>query len=261
MFIDIGVNFTNSQFQHDLAEVIQRAHDANVSELIITGTSIPESIEALKLANQYPHCYATAGIHPHDSGQAPDDFETLIKDLAANEQVVAIGECGLDFNRDYSPRADQERVFASHLHIAKEVDKPLFMHQRDANQRFVDIFTECLPNGHDGVLHCFTDNLAALRQTLDLGLYIGITGWICDERRGLELREILQYIPVDRLLLETDSPFLLPRDLKPKPKKRRNEPMHLPHIANTVAEILSTDVNALARQVLHNTQTLFGIDK
>src|SRR5262249_4358658 len=147
------------------------------------------------------------------------------------ERVRAVGECGLDFNRDFSPRPVQERWFAAQLALAAALDKPVFLHERDAHARFVAILKEAPPVR--GVVHCFTGTRAELDVYLEMGLHIGITGWICDERRGAGLAALVRHVPLDRLLVETDAPFLVPRDLRPRPA--HNEPAFLPHIAQTVA--------------------------
>ena len=171
--------------------------------------------------------------------------------------VVAVGECGLDFNRDFSPRPIQQQVFAEQLQLAKAVDKPVYLHERDAFATQIGMLSE--HNISRGVAHCFTGDTQQLKAYLDLGLYIGITGWVCDERRGQSLQQALGYIPADRLLLETDAPYLLPRTLTPKPKSRRNEPAFLPAIAATVAVLTGTDIATLSAQTLSNSESLFGI--
>ena len=260
MLFDIGLNLTNTRFRQDWSEVVERARAAGVSSMIITGTSVDASEAAVALAAQRPGTlYATAGVHPHDAKSMTDATIPALRRLAADPTVVAIGECGLDHNRDFSPRADQARCFDAQLGLAVELAMPVFMHERDAHERFVEILGPHVDGLPAGVVHCFTGNLAALRAYLDLGLYIGITGWICDERRGLALREAVRYIPSDRLLVETDAPYLTPRDLRPKPKGGRNEPAFLPHIVATIAACMEVDPEPLARATAENTRRCFGI--
>ena len=171
--------------------------------------------------------------------------------------MVAIGECGLDFNRNYSPHPDQEKWFISQIELALELGRPLFLHSRDAHPRFAQILRHHRVTR--AVAHCFTGEKEELHAYLDLGLYIGITGWICDERRGTHLLQLVRDIPADRLLLETDSPYLTPRDMRPQPKSRRNEPAFLPHIARTVARALGRPLEEVAAQTTRNARTLFGI--
>jgi len=188
-----------------------------------------------------------------------DNALTTLADLARAPEVRAVGETGLDFNRDFSPRADQERVFVAQLETAARIGKPLFLHQRDAHQRFLAILREYLPSVPAAVVHCFTDGAAELDDYLDLGLYIGITGWICDERRGAHLREIVGRVPADRLMIETDAPYLLPRDLQPRPKSRRNEPAYLPHIAEAIARARGERPEDLAAAATATARRFFDL--
>jgi TatD DNase family protein len=202
--------------------------------------------------------FATAGVHPHHARECDARTIPLLRALAAHPRVVAIGECGLDFNRNYSPHPDQEKWFVAQLELALELKKPLFLHSRDAFPRFTEILKQC--NIQNGVAHCFTGEDAELRAYLDLGLYVGITGWICDERRGAHLLELVREIPPDRLLIETDAPYLTPRDLRPQPHARRNEPAFLPHILRTVARALGRPAEEIAAQTTRNAAKLFGLD-
>ncbi len=258
--IDIGVNLTNAAFHKDLPDVIRRASEQGVRRLIVTGTDVEESRLAYQLTQQYPQqLYATAGIHPHDAKSAtPDDWRELAE-LAQYPSVVALGECGLDFNRDYSPRPVQEAVFTRQLELAAELKMPVFLHERDANARFIAIlkdYRDALPGA---VLHCFTGSASDLKACLELDLHIGVTGWICDERRGGELLNLVKDIPANRLMLETDAPYLLPRSLKPKPKSRRNEPCYLPHVAATVAAARGEDLALLLSSSQRVTEQFFNL--
>ncbi|PSW13065.1 3'-5' ssDNA/RNA exonuclease TatD [Photobacterium sanctipauli] len=258
--IDIGVNLTNNRFDKDRDEVVIRAREAGVHSLILTGTSIEESQQALQMARRWPHyCYSTAGVHPHDAKTVDDLSLPVIRELAQSPEVVAIGECGLDFNRDFSPRPQQEAVFEAQLALAAELNMPVFMHCRDAHERFVDILKPWRDKLPAAVLHCFTGSEAELRECLALDLHIGITGWVCDERRGTELRDIVKYIPADKLMIETDCPYLLPRDYRPKPKSSRNEPKFLPHIASVIAQCRGEDPQAVMAQSYATTQAFFKI--
>ena len=256
--VDIGANLTHSSFAQDLPEVLERARTAGVAELIITGTAVDESMAAIRLADEYG-LHATAGVHPHHARDCGAQTIPALRELAAHPRVVAIGECGLDFNRNYSPHPDQEKWFVAQLELGLSLGKPLFLHSRDAHPRFAQILQHHRVT--NAVAHCFTGEKAELHAYLELGLYIGITGWICDERRGRHLLELVRDIPRDRLLLETDSPYLTPRDLKPQPKARRNEPAFLPHIARTVARALGRPVEDLAAETTRNARTLFRLGK
>ncbi|WP_097290345.1 3'-5' ssDNA/RNA exonuclease TatD [Escherichia coli] len=252
---DIGVNLTSSQFAKDRDDVVACAFDAGVNGLLITGTNLRESQQA----RQYSSCWSTAGVHPHDSSQWQAATEEAIIELAAQPEVVAIGECGLDFNRNFSTPEEQERAFVAQLRIAADLNMPVFMHCRDAHERFMTLLEPWLDKLPGAVLHCFTGTREEMQACVAHGIYIGITGWVCDERRGLELRELLPLIPAEKLLIETDAPYLLPRDLTPKPSSRRNEPAHLPHILQRIAHWRGEDAAWLAATTDANVKTLFGI--
>jgi TatD DNase family protein len=249
--IDIGANLTHASFQADLPQVLGRARAAGVS-MIVTGTSVEESRKALALGLP-----CTAGVHPHHARDCGPGTIPALREIAADPLVVAIGECGLDFNRNYSPHPDQEKWFIAQIELALELGKPLFLHSRDAHPRFSEVLRNF--RIEKAVAHCFTGEREELHAYIDLGLYVGITGWICDERRGRHLVELVRDIPHDRLLLETDAPYLTPRDLRPQPKARRNEPAFLPHIAGAVARALGRPVEEIAAQTTRNARALFGL--
>ena len=252
--IDIGANLTHASFKDDLANVVTRARAHGVTTLVVTGTTAEESRQAAEIAERFD-LYSTAGIHPHHAKDFKDVSE--LKGIASHLRVVAIGECGLDFNRNYSPHPAQEECFSAQLQLGIDLKKPLFLHSRDAHPRFAEIVKAM--KVQKAVAHCFTGEREELRAYLDLGLYVGITGWICDERRGKHLLELVREIPRDRLLLETDSPYLTPRDLRPQPKARRNEPAFLPHILRTVARALGRDTSEVANETTRNAKALFGL--
>ena len=253
--IDIGANLTHKSFEHDLAAVVERARAAGVTPLV-TGTSVEESRHAIEIADRFDlHC--TAGIHPHHAKDVNDAQISALAQVARHPRVVAVGECGLDFNRNYSPHPSQEQWFTAQIAVAQEIGKPLFLHSRDAHPRFAEILKA--QKVGKAVAHCFTGEKDELHAYLDLGLYIGITGWICDERRGNHLLGLVRDIPRDRLLLETDAPYLTPRDMKPQPKARRNEPAFLPHILKTVARALGRPAEEVAAETTQNAVRLFSL--
>ena len=260
MWIDIGVNLTNSRFEADRDAVLERARAAGVLAMIATGTDLTASIQAEALSRAHPdYVYSTAGVHPHDAITMDAQSLEKLSALAKASGVRAIGECGLDYNRDYSPRDVQKSCFEAQIALAMDTGLPLFMHERDAHEDFMAIVRPNRDRIAGGVVHCFTGDKKALHDYLDLDLHIGITGWICDERRGLGLREIVKDIPLNRLMLETDAPYLVPRDLRPKPKRGRNEPCFLSHIAQAVALWRDEPVAHMSSQVLHTTQSFFGL--
>ena len=259
--IDIAVNLTSASFDKNRDQIIERARAANVQALISLGCDLTSSKRALQLAEQYPDTvYATAGIHPHDASSFDHQSITTLKQLSQHPKIIAVGECGLDFNRDYSPRPQQVAAFEAQLKLAAELQLPVIMHQRDAHDKFIEILSRYRSQLSKAVLHCFTGNKEELLACLELDLHIGITGWICDERRGQTLKEIIKYIPNDRLMLEKDAPFLLPRDLRPKPKSRHDEPANLPHIAKSVAIARSQNEIELINYCYQNSCEFFGIN-
>jgi TatD DNase family protein len=258
--IDIAVNLTDKTFQADYQQVLERAQTAGVRQLVITGSTLDESAQAIELCQQLPsRLFSTAGVHPHYSRDFRSEDTARLKTLIRHECVKAVGETGLDFNRDFSPRPLQIKAFEQQLELACEHNYPILMHERDAHQTFYEIVRSYRDRLSRGVLHCFTGDREQLYKLLDLDLHIGITGWICDERRGQHLHPLLKEIPLQRLMLETDAPYLLPRDLKPKPKSRRNEPCHLPHICQTAAQHIGISSEQLARATRDTTQAFFDL--
>lgn len=259
-FIDIGSNLTHDSFAADRYAVMARAIQAGVRRQIVTGSDLASSRQAAALAAEHPgRLWSTAGVHPHHAQSfAASQREQLI-DLLRLHGVVAVGECGLDYFRNLSPPDTQRRAFISQLEVAAQVHKPVFLHQRDAHADFTAILRDFSGRLKGGVAHCFTGGTKELDVYLTLGLYIGITGWACDERRGLELRDSVPRIPLDRLLLETDAPYLLPRDMTPQPKSRRNEPGYLPHIAAAVARLRGEALETTAAAATRNAIELFAL--
>lgn len=258
--IDIGANLTHDSFDKDRDNVIAEAQAAGVETFIITGSDAACSHKARDLAHQYSDCcYATAGIHPHHASDFDGEVEDAIQALLNDEKVVAVGETGLDYFRDFSPRPAQIFSFERHIKLAIENKMPLFLHQRESHQDFYPILKEYRDALGNVVVHCFTDNEQALFDYLDLDCHIGITGWICDERRGEHLIDLVHNIPSNRIMVETDAPYLMPRNLKPKPKSRRNEPKYLAHIAQEVAHILGRDLPAFQEQTAKNSKNFFNL--
>lgn len=260
MLIDIGANLAHDSFDEDRAEMMQRATDAGVSTMIVTGSSDESNVRAAELAEASGGVlYSTAGVHPHHASDYTDASDALIRDLVQKDVVVAVGECGLDYFRNFSPREAQLDAFQRQLNIAKETGLPVFLHQRDAHDDFVEVLEPALPDVSRGVAHCFTGEGESLREYVAMDLYIGITGWICDERRGKHLHEIVNVIPDDRLLIETDAPYLLPRTIRPKPKSRRNEPMYLPEVVRVIAEARGQSEEYIAAITTENAKRFFAL--
>ncbi len=257
---DICCNLTHSSFDDDREEVLNKAKRAGVDAMLVTGSSVTDSRAAIALAERYPDTLcACIGVHPHHANSWDDDTCQALKDLATHKKAAAIGEAGLDYHRNFSPPPDQRDAFERQIQLAIELNKPLFMHQRDAHDDFIALLKPYRDQIAGGVVHCFAGNARELADYLALDFYIGITGWICDERRGRHLCELVGKIPPQRLLLETDAPYLLPRDLSPAPKNRRNEPAFLAHISRQVAKHIGAEVSALAASTSANAARLFGL--
>ncbi len=260
-WIDIGVNLTNSRFDKDRPQVISQAQAHGVIAQIVTGTNLQESINAHDLCQQFPNqLFSTAGCHPHDAKNFLPEHLQQLKQLLSNDCVVAVGECGLDFNRDFSPRDVQLEVFEQQLILASETQKPVFLHERDAFEPQIELLKKYRDQLTGAVVHCFTGNKQQLLAYLDLNLHIGITGWVCDERRGQTLQSIVHLIPNDKLMLETDAPYLTPRNIRPRPKSSRNLPQYLPHVAAEVARLRNVSIGQLSEQCMETTQRFFSLD-
>ena len=261
--VDIGVNLAHRRFAPDLPAVLERAAAAGVVHLVVTGTSLAGSRAAVSLARAHPdRLTATAGIHPHSAAEFDEGSISALRDLAATARVspvVAIGECGLDYDRDFSPRPIQRTCFAAQLALAAELDRPVFLHQRAAHEDFVAILREYRPALRGAVVHCFTEGPAILESYLELDCHIGITGWVTDERRGHALRESAPRIPRDRLMLETDAPFLTPRGA-PVDARRRNEPAFLPLVLRAVAEVTQRSPETVAAAATRTAARFFGLE-
>ncbi|GHT59380.1 preprotein translocase subunit TatD [Spirochaetia bacterium] len=267
--IDIGINLMNSAFDADRDAVVRSAEEAGVSPLIITGSSAESSCLAQEYAAAHSprtaanagKLFSTAGVHPHNAKDWDAGAENLIRSLAVHSEVAAIGECGLDYNRDFSPRDQQRSCFEAQIALAAECNLPLFLHERDAFDDFSAILRNHLTNIKRMVVHCFSGGEKELETYLELGAWIGITGWICDERRGSHLISLIKKIPPDKLLLETDAPYLMPRNMPGAKRNGRNESRYLVHIAEFIAGILEKDPATLAAETFTNACTFFDMKK
>lgn len=267
--IDIGVNLTNDRLFRDFEHILSRAETSRVLDLIITGVDLKSTLHALELCIRFREdrvspmrLWCTAGIHPHDSATAQEvDFEQL-KTLHQrhSDLIVAVGECGLDYERDYSPRTTQRKCFERQLEQAVQLNRPVFLHERGAHQDMLKILKSAGSElSSRSVLHCFTGDQSSMERYLELGCLIGITGWVCDERRGLELKKAVSTLPLDRLLVETDAPYLTPRTLRPRPKKGINEPSFLPHIVQELARSMKRSEEELWEASTRNAERLFRL--
>ncbi|QLF91908.1 TatD family hydrolase [Pseudomonas sp. ABC1] len=261
--VDIGVNLTHPSFANRHQDILQRAQAAGVWQMLLTGTRLDESEKALALCHELDpegtRLYCTAGVHPHDAKDWGTDSARQLRLLLQEERVRAVGECGLDFNRDFSPRERQQAALEAQLQLASETGLPVFLHERDASQRMLEILKSVRDDIGDAVIHCFTGERKTLYAYLDLGLHIGITGWVCDERRGTHLQELVRDIPQGSLMLESDAPYLLPRSLKPRPKGNLNEPAYLVQVLQDVARYRGESPQALAAHTTACARRFFGL--
>ncbi|XP_028132445.1 3'-5' ssDNA/RNA exonuclease TatD [Diabrotica virgifera virgifera] len=282
ILIDIGANLTNKKYGRDLDSVVQRAKDSGVRKIMVTGTSVKASKEALRLTRIYPDTlYSTAGIHPHDAKSYTDESWDELRLIASNAECVAVGECGLDYNRNFSDPEDQKLVFRKHIELAIEINKPVFVHERDAHDDLLKVLDEFSAKLPPVVIHCFTGTLEQALAYLDKGFYIGLTGYLCKDKSDVGVRKLLESgsLPLDRLVVETDSPFMypntraskLPDHVKDSLTERsmmflhryctfqRNEPCSLPAIVEMIAAFMKKKPEEVALATSFNSMKLFGL--
>ncbi|MCI9163276.1 MAG: TatD family hydrolase [Lachnospiraceae bacterium] len=254
-YYDIGLNLFCKQFP-DPERIVENAASAGVC-CILTGTDRRENqlIDAFVREHE---SFGTAGIHPHNADSAKkEDFEQIEQMIAKNGRIVAVGECGLDFDRMFSTRDNQIRCLEKHIVLAERLDKPLFLHERGAAEEFARRFKKHPDICRKSVVHCFTGDKRTLDQYLTMGFSIGITGWICDDRRGKELREAVKMIPLDRVLVETDAPYLTPRNITGL--ARTNVPENIVYVVRELAKYMRTEEEELILHARQNTERIFGI--
>lgn len=258
--IDIGANLTHDSFHQDLTEVLDRALDHQVVQMVVTGASREGSRDAVALSKRFPELLsATVGVHPHHADETNQSLLQELRELAVEDSVKAIGETGLDFYRDLSPRNLQEKSFEQHLELAIDLKLPLFLHERDSWPRFGEIVKLYRDRITRLVVHCFTGDRKALFSYLDMDCHIGITGWICDERRGSHLIPLIKTIPANRLMIESDAPYLMPRNIEPKPKSRRNEPSYLTYVCQAVADATDKSFDTIAEETSRTAREFFNL--
>ncbi|TDO96779.1 TatD family hydrolase [Marinomonas balearica] len=253
--IDIGVNLNHPQYIDDLDQFQTDLISHNIQGAICIASDLNETKLISQVTNSHSNLWMTAGCHPHQAKTWNQDSEKELEPYLS--RAIAIGETGLDYNRNFSTPEQQREAFQAQIHLANIHSKPLYLHERDAHEDMVTILRGLKSTTTQGVLHCFTGNISELKTYLDLGLYIGVTGWLLDERRGEDLKDAVKYIPDDRLLIETDAPYLVPRNIRPRPKK--NHPKYLPYIAQELANIRSVDIGLISKLTTDNTKKLFGI--
>jgi len=257
--IDIGANLTNSVFTDDMDEVLKRAKRDGVQHVVVTGTNVRESLLAIDLAEKYAsYLSVTVGVHPHDADDVGPGWLDTIEGLTSSPHVVAVGEMGLDFYRNYSGHDAQRGVFEAQLDLAARVGLPVFVHDRDTDGEVLKVLRKYTPT--KCVVHCFTGNSEELDGFIEEGFYIGITGWICDERRGEGLRRIVDRIPIERLLVETDAPYLLPPTKAKLMGTRRNEPAFLNFVISELARCRRCPESLIREASVENACRFFDIE-
>ncbi len=252
--IDTHLHLDFPDFRKDFHAVLQRAAASGVEAMICVGIDEPSSLRAVEMANKYHQVWATVGIHPHDAAKASDTSFLRLKKMAEDPRVVAIGETGLDYYRDRSPRDVQQRVFREQISLARETGKPLVIHCRDAYKELMDILVHEEANKVGGILHCYSGDIDFALKSLRMGFYISFSGTVTYPNAA-NLRDVVSMVPLDRILIETDAPFLSPVPYRGK----RNEPSFIEATYKTVAEIKKLTVTELQSHCRLNLQNLTGI--
>ena len=256
---DIACNFSSNRYDNDLDEVIKNAKNNNVTKFLVVSASINDVDKVYSIYQKYrSDCFFTVGTHPHHANEINSESMKKMRILVKDLKPCSVGETGLDFFRNLSTLEEQIFAFEEQIKLSIEFNKPLFLHQRDAHDEFIKIIMKYKNDINKAVVHCFTGTQKQLDSYLNLGFYIGLTGWICDERRNVELRKSIKNIPLDKLMIETDSPYLIPRNLIIKPKNNRNEPSYLPHIAKEIADIINIDLSKLIDITYKNSISFFS---
>ena len=255
---DIACNFTSDRFDNDLDQVINRAIVNNITKFGLICSRLSDIEKLLEIYNRYSKdMFFTIGVHPHHANEINEEYLKKLKEVINNNNPHAIGETGLDFFRNLSTYEEQIFAFEEQIKIAIDTNKPLFLHQRDSHDDFIKILRKYSSDINKSVVHCFTGTKEQLDDYLELDCYIGVTGWICDAKRNIELRKTIKNIPLERLMIETDCPYLIPKNLEEKPKNNRNEPTYLNHIANEIAALMKKDINDIREKTYKTSLSFF----
>lgn len=255
-YYDIGLNLFCKQFPEP-EKIIQEAENNGVC-CILTGTDNKENTKIDNFVKNH-NTFGTAGIHPHNADRArQEDFNQIEQILSENKKIVAVGECGLDYDRMFSTKENQIRCLEKHIVLAEKLGKPLFLHERSAADDFIRRFKKHPDICKKSVVHCFTGDKETLDKYLSMGFSIGITGWICDDRRAKELREAVRNIPLDRILVETDAPYLTPKNVQGL--NRTNVPQNIIYVVKELAKYMKVSEEDLIDNAKKNTERLFGIN-
>ncbi|MAV61572.1 MAG: hydrolase TatD [Gammaproteobacteria bacterium] len=256
---DIACNFTSDRFDNDLDEIINRAIANNITKFGLICSQLSDLDKLLEIYHRYSkNMFFTIGVHPHHANEINEEYLEKLKEAINKNNPHAVGETGLDFFRNLSTYEEQIFAFEEQIKIAVDTNKPLFLHQRDSHDDFIKILKKYSSDINKSVVHCFTGTQQQLDDYLELGCYIGVTGWICDKKRNVELRKTIRNIPLSRLMIETDCPYLIPKNLPDKPKNNRNEPRYLKHILSEISFLMGIDESLLKKETYKNTKYLFN---
>ncbi len=256
MLFDTHAHLNAIQYNEDLEEVIQRAKSENVSHIVVVGFDKETITKAMELTNQYEMIYAAVGWHPVDAIDMTDKDLQWIRELSSHPKVVAIGEMGLDYYWDKSPKDVQKEVFRKQIQLAKEVKLPIIIHNRDATEDVVKILQEEKASEVGGIMHCFTGSLEVAKQCMEMNFYISFGGPVTF-KNAKKPKEVVKEIPMDRLLIETDCPYLTPHPLRGK----RNEPSYVKYVAEQISELRGVSYEEIATKTSDNAMKLFGITR
>jgi TatD DNase family protein len=256
---DIGANLTHESFNKDLNNVIEKSLTNGIKNICVTGCDLEDSRKAIEIAKLFPkNLITTCGIHPHYADSFDENSSSEIINICKNSLVKAIGETGLDFNRNFSKKDKQIQSFLNHIKIANSLNLPMFLHQRDAHESFMNCLEKVNPLTQC-VVHCFTGKEEELKDYLKKGFFIGLTGWICDPKRGTHLEKLISLIPLNKLLIETDSPYLLPKNLEVK--GRRNEPIYLREVLKKIIKHRDEKEEEIIETLYENSLSFFNLQK
>ena len=251
MYIDTHAHLYYDDLKNQLGDVVKRAEAAGVTQIICVGTDLPSSKTSISIAEKYNAVFATVGVHPHDAKDTPDDYLRQLRDLASHSKVVAMGEMGLDYFRDFSPRNVQKEVFQSQLALARELDLPVVIHNRDADEDILKILEEV--RYERSVLHCFSSDTEMAGRAVSLGCFLSFTGNVTFGKNHTE--SVLLTTPLNRIMLETDCPFMTPVPNRGK----LNEPANILHIAQWIAKVKRIDVSEVAESTTSTAQIFFDL--
>ena len=256
---DIACNFTSERFDNDLGKVVDKAVANKISKFGLICSRLSDIDKLLGIYNQYSsNMFFTIGVHPHHANEINDQYLKKLKEEVNLNDPDGIGETGLDFFRNLSTYEEQIHAFEEQIKIAIDTNKPLFLHQRDSHDDFIKILRKYSADFNKAVVHCFTGTQKQLDDYLELDCYIGVTGWICDEKRNVDRRKTIKNIPLSKLMIETDCPYLIPKNLQEKPKNNRNEPCNLNHIVAEISALMDIDEGILRKETFENTKSIFG---